>query len=76
MKFFKLLAQFFVNGVDVFREASRGEYNREAKEVSKFRADLFSEEKQVDDKTKLVQDRNAIEKDVQNAWTKIVLSNG
>lgn len=76
MKILKLLARFFMNGVDVFREASRGEYNREAKEVSKFRSELFSEEKQLDDKTKLIQDRNAIEKDVQNAWNKIVLSNG
>lgn len=76
MKILKLLAQFLLNGVAVFREASRGEYKRESKEVSEFRDDLFSKEKQLDDKTKLIQDRNAIEKDVQNAWSKIVLNNG
>lgn len=76
MKFFKLLTRFFVNGVDVFREASRGEYNREVKEISMFRTDLFSEGNQLDDKKKLVQDRSAIGRDVQSAWNRIVLSNG
>lgn len=42
MKFINSLFHFFANGVGVFREASRGEYNREVKEVSEFRNDLFS----------------------------------
>ena len=74
MKILKSFIRFISNGADVFREASRGEYKREIEDVSKFRDDLFSE--QPDDKAKLIHDRNAIEKDVQNAWNKIVLSNG
>lgn len=45
MKLFKLLAQFFLIGVDVFCEASRGEYNREVKDFTEFRNKLFSNQK-------------------------------
>lgn len=76
MKILKSFTRFISNGTDVFREASKGQYNRESEEISKFKSDLFSTEKQSDDKTKLIQDRNAVEKDVCNAWNKIVLSNG
>lgn len=75
MKFINSLFHFFANGVGVFREASRGEYNRESDAVTKFKSDLFSEQV-INDKARLLQDREAIEKDVRKVWNKILLSHG
>lgn len=76
MKILKSFIRFISNGADVFREASKGQYHRESDEISKIKSELFSIEKQSDDKTKLIEDRISVEKDMCKAWNKIVLGNG
>lgn len=63
-------------GARVLRDASRGKYKFESKEVAEIKKELFKDSDKYDDKAKLLEDRKAIEKDVRDAWEKVKLSHG
>lgn len=71
----KNVTRFIVNGAKVLRDSSHGEYRQESEIISQLKKELFVES-QMDDKSKLRQDRKNIEKDVRDAWDKLKLSNG
>ena len=71
----KNVSRFITNGARVLRDSSHGEYRQESEIISQLKKELFIES-QMDDKSKLRQDRKNVEKDVRTAWDKLKLSNG
>ena len=71
----KNVSRFITNGARVLRDSSHDEYRQESEIISQLKKELFIES-QMDDKSKLKQDRKNVEKDVRTAWDKLKLSNG
>lgn len=60
-----------------FRDASRGTYDKESKDVSRFREEIFERGSSlIDDKRNMMGDRLNIAKDVRKTFNEIVLENG
>ena len=74
----KEVGKFFIQGTSVFREASKGIFERESDEIRTIRDDIFSERRGTfnEDKEKLIGDKENIISDVKQALGKIQLNNG
>ncbi len=68
---------FFRQGATIFRDASKGRYSEESTAVDELRKEMFAtDSKRSDDKSNLMRDRKAVEKDVRRAMTNYCLVAG
>lgn len=70
-----MIIRLFIEALfKILSKAAIGCYQNESKEITDIKKELFQETNSGNDKSNLLQDRKAIEKDVRDAWTKIKLS--
>ena len=75
MSILKEVVEFFLNGIRVFRAASRGCYKQDSEMMSEIRQDVSDMGTgRVNDKGKLMEDRRNVEGDVRRAFDKVVFN--
>ena len=73
----KELSRFIKKGTSTFRDASKGRYHKESKEIIELKEEMFGKEsRRSDDRQNVLKDRKAIEKDVRKSFDKLALRNG
>ncbi len=76
MCFLKEVVKFYINGLNVFRKAVRGEYRSESEEIASIRREMLEKEySPLDDKKNLRNDFKNVEKDIRTSFNRLAHMN-
>lgn len=73
----KKIQEFAVNGMSVFRKASKGKFKEESDAVKNIKEEIMSNSsnRHIDIENRL-RDRRNVEADIRRSYNKIILGNG
>lgn len=75
--YIKKIQEFAVNGMSVFRKASKGKFKEESDAVKNIKEEIMSNSsnRHIDIENRL-RDRRNVEADIRRSYNKIILENG